>query len=756
VKANIRRLSLLLLLWNLRDVGLAVRVAMIGSLISALFFAATTSAQEIQAYCEWKERNMSVQDPYPEFCWKVDNQTHCRVLVSASEAELAEHRGGMWDSDKVETILPVLEYAGRSLDDGGVYYWKAQVWTERRPDGFWTKPQEFRLKIRPPLPSRWDHVRLFHQFGEDGEWIRAHSDTQWGGKSTHTDYPEWKRFIMHSGLFATMVIPSSKSDSLEKFCMEQGITDNGIAEDMFLHLSSDATARLQKANMDLEREARVIPGWDPLNDRNGDGRVDDEEFAHLVNPEATARTIKESRLRIYYWSSDGKPDGPKDYIMNVGSPNYQRFVASVYIRQQLEGADGFWSDTCHLGGIPHMFAYESKVEGGEVAVLEYPPDTKRNYDTDLLGMIAQIKLNSPDKVVTGNGWYSTPCVMDGCYFEHLYNIDMGLEELEPIIERAEELERRGKLKWLMFTPSLNLATPAWKRDGEKTESEISPEREQIFALAVYCLIHGHYSYWTMGRHGLYGAKGAEKLWFDGIGVDIGKPLGPRYVFEEKGNAREQKGENLLINGDFDGGLDMPGWQKAGPVKLVEEFPQAHRFCAMVETTDYGSNYINKQYINLKPNTVYKLTFRMKTKNLAGIAQVYPYEFDRADYGGSATRCSASGTTPWTKYSMSFRTKDDGYGRICFRIFKGQGKAWFDDIVLSESSGDRWKVMARKFSKGLVLVRLGGAGSYRDVRSARTFQLDRPYRRVAADGTLGAPTREVSLRNTEGVILLVAE
>lgn len=352
----------------LKNGGLPVRVAAFGSLTLALFLSAAVSAQDIRTYCEWKQKNMAVQDPCPEFYWKVASQTYCRVLVAATKAELADDHGKLWDSGKVETILPVLEYAGSPLKDKSIYYWKAQVWTKSRPGGFWTKPQEFKLKIRPPLPSRWNHVRLFHQFSQDGQWIRAHSDTQWGGRSTHTDYPEWNRFIMHSGLFATMVIPSGKSAALEKFCMEQGLVRGGGAEEMFLHLNSDSIVRLQKANMNLEREARVIPGWDPRNDRNGDGRVDEEESADLVNPKATARTIKESRLKIYYWSSNGKPDGPRDYIMNVGSPNYRQFIASVYIRRQLERADGFWSDTCHLGGVPHMFAYEPKLRGGEVAI----------------------------------------------------------------------------------------------------------------------------------------------------------------------------------------------------------------------------------------------------------------------------------------------------------------------------------------------------------------------------------------------------
>jgi len=716
-----------------------------------LLSVGSVSAEELKAYCEWKPHNTAVQDFCPEFHWQVEEQTHCRVLVASSLAQLARNHGSLWDSGKVETVVPVLEYAGEPLNDGRAYCWKAQVWTKKHRNGSWTKPQAFRLRVRPPLPARWGHVRLFHQFGSDGPWMQAHSDTQWGGKSTHQDHRRWKRFIMHSGLFATMVIPSGKAAALEDFCLKQGLTNGGIAEEMFLHLASDAIVRLQKANMNLEREARVIPGWDSRNDRNADGRVDDEELATLVNPAATARTMEESRLRIYYWTSNGKPDGPRDYIMNVGDPNYRRFIATVYVRERLQGADGFWSDTCGLRGIPHMFAYESRAKGSPCGIIEYPAGTRTNYNTDLLGMVAQIKLNSPDKVVTGNGWYSTPCIMDGCYFEHLYHVGMGLEELEPIIERAEEIERRGKLQWLMFTPSLNLATPDWKRNGKKPQSDISPQREQMFALAVYCLVHGRYSYWTLGRHGLYGPSGAKKLWFDGIGADIRKPLGPRFVFKEQAPAPAKQKANVvpLVNGDFEGGHDMPGWQKAGPVRIVEELPQGRRFCALVESTDPTGNFINKQYVNLKPHTGYKLTFRMKTKDLAGTAHVYPYEFDGADYGGTPSRCSAQGTTPWTNYAMTFTTGDDGRGRVSFRISKGQGKAWFDDIALSEGGGERWKVMARRFSKGLVLVRLGGAGCDRSDRSAITFKLDKPYHRVAEEGKIGEEKEEGERRKKEG-------
>lgn len=47
-----------------------------------------------------------------------------------------------------------------------------------------------------------------------------------------------------------------------------------------------------------------IPGWDPANDRNGDGYVDDTEYANLANPGATARFKWEARLTSAFggWS----------------------------------------------------------------------------------------------------------------------------------------------------------------------------------------------------------------------------------------------------------------------------------------------------------------------------------------------------------------------------------------------------------------------------------------------------------------------
>ncbi|MCS6956165.1 MAG: hypothetical protein NZM44_07415, partial [Candidatus Calescibacterium sp.] len=71
-----------------------------------------------------------------------------------------------------------------------------------------------------------------------------------------------------------------------------------------------------------------ILGWDPANDRNGDGYVDDDEFANLVNPKATARFRWESRVKkgTEEWSSANASCRP-----NLWNPNYRQALLDYYL-----------------------------------------------------------------------------------------------------------------------------------------------------------------------------------------------------------------------------------------------------------------------------------------------------------------------------------------------------------------------------------------------------------------------------------------
>jgi len=93
----------------------------------------------------------------------------------------------------------------------------------------------------------------------------------------------------------------------------------------------------------IVRRAVRIRGWDPANDRNGDGFVDDAEFASLVNPNATARMRHYSRvIFIGAWA-----DSSAWNVANTFNPDYRQAVAeTTYARWQRMGVRG-----CHIDDV---------------------------------------------------------------------------------------------------------------------------------------------------------------------------------------------------------------------------------------------------------------------------------------------------------------------------------------------------------------------------------------------------------------------
>ena len=97
--------------------------------------------------------------------------------------------------------------------------------------------------------------------------------------------------------------------------------NGGIAYAIRMRLSNlvDSTSKgpiLNKASINpwirvnsIDLYNQTIPGWNSKNDKNGDGYVDDDEFSNLVDSNATARMIHESRaLRLgKFWGERSSP-----------------------------------------------------------------------------------------------------------------------------------------------------------------------------------------------------------------------------------------------------------------------------------------------------------------------------------------------------------------------------------------------------------------------------------------------------------------
>jgi hypothetical protein len=71
--------------------------------------------------------------------------------------------------------------------------------------------------------------------------------------------------------------------------------------------------------------------------------------------------------------------------------------------------------------------------------------------------------------------------------------------------------------------------------------------------------------------------------------------------------------------------------------------------------------------------------------------------------------------------------------------------------LVEGVAVRQQVYARRYTKGLVLVKPYAGGSFGD-ETASVHKLAGECRPLRADGTLGPPVREVTLRNAEAAVL----
>ena len=673
---------------------------------------------------EWLPgQGVVVSDPCPELSWQADGQVACQVRCGPIG-------GPQWDNGRRQTPVGVVEYGGPPLQENETYSWQVRHWG---PEGVsdWTAPLTFSYRRRA-APGVRPHIRTFMNFGGSTQFAVENLDLTFRREPNELR-PEI--LSLQYSLLATMVIPSPKAEDLAQFCVEKSLTREGILEEMFAHFGTDTKVTLHVGAERAEnpRETRLCPGWDPANDRNGDGHVDDAEAARPANPKATARRMSQARIPIYYW---GPPRD--DWVMNVSHPEYQRFVAEVYCPAQAEGYDGLYVDTMPA---------DVPAAGRAAQVLEFPRPAE---DPDqwlhaMQTMLQRIKTAMPGSIITANGWDSDPFVIDGTQSEGWLRITTALSGYEDTLRRTQALDRRGKIQMIQYNPVFD---PELSEFGARVP--VAQARDALFGLASYYLVHGDFTYWAYGGHPY---ARVQELWPGAAAVDIGAPQGDWYVVAESGEQEDTAGENLLPAGDFDSEADgdgnPDGWESAEPVELDGEVKHSGRSSACIRSTSRQINNINKQYVTLKPNTAYTLSCWIKTEGVAGApgAQVYPYEFEGVDAG----MITVTGTRDWARQVLCFTTGEDAEGRVNFRIYGATGTAWFDDIRLTEGTDAPWKVLGRRFSGALVLVRPYCGGDWE--ARGDPIALSGPMRPLAADGSPGAPVTSVSLRNGEAAILM---
>ena len=202
-----------------------------------------------------------------------------------------------------------------------------------------------------PTPLR-THIRMFINGGRDDAFLADRFDFfAWG--NLNAKYRNPAAICLLYAHFGTLIPGDTnrKYQALLQYCDTHGLSTNDL-EDMFLHTRNDVDYTLLMGSPGDHDPpvTRTVPGWDPVNDPNGDGYVDDDEFQSRPNPNASARTKGEARIPIYFWGP------PADYLMNIGHPDYVDFLLGYALRllvnNEVYNGPAYWNTQGPVSVVP--------------------------------------------------------------------------------------------------------------------------------------------------------------------------------------------------------------------------------------------------------------------------------------------------------------------------------------------------------------------------------------------------------------------
>ena len=192
---------------------------------------------------------LGIDTRQPRLGWRIESdeqnvmQTAYHILVASSPELLAQGKGDMWDSGKIETDASQwITYQGEPLKCNAPYYWKVKVYTNKG-EANWSNP------------AFWS-MGLFNEADWRGQWIgldRAapgDSETQWSRLAAR--YLR-KEFALKKEVKRAMVHVAGMG-LYELFINGQRIGDQVLApvptdyRKTILYNTYDVTSQLQKEN----------------------------------------------------------------------------------------------------------------------------------------------------------------------------------------------------------------------------------------------------------------------------------------------------------------------------------------------------------------------------------------------------------------------------------------------------------------------------------------------------------------------------
>ncbi len=432
-------------------------------------------------------------------------------------------------------IKPETEYyfAVRARDEAGnLSFISNTVMARTRP---WPKPQKGQL-----FPSVKSDAILFGGY-ESAEWTAKHFDAILGLDAD--DLAKMRKYNpnIKAGLYVTCGVVESEWQSQEPF--EWCKAHNVDYEDLLLHMLEDTVIVAWETGAPFQdRMMRIIPGWDPANDTNKNGYLDDDELDEndipRVNPKATAKNISEAKIpNVYQFRK------PQSYYANPGSPQFIEYMISrikeqVYKNVNGHSLEGIWHDDA-VFPLEFNFVTCSK----KPQLLEYKPEEEQDYVDDCHLFYAKLVEALPEKEYGDIPLKPYSVLPEHCYINPRSCYIFG--DLLPVHGDANIYGR--------YTISDFEKTDAWSRRRQKEDRErfvylywheayalilqdpsSALDRDKNLGLAYYYLLADpeidYHFQWDSCNYG--GWEKLLKYFPKAFYIDLGQPNGGNYIFAE--------------------------------------------------------------------------------------------------------------------------------------------------------------------------------------------------------------------------------